>query len=40
MIETRFKRSIIMRILGLLLKETIKHGNATDLEKLKAILEA
>jgi hypothetical protein len=40
MIETRFKRSIIMRILGLLLKGTIKRGNATDHEKLKAILEA
>lgn len=38
--ETRFKRSIIMRFLGLLLKGSIKRGNATDLEKLKAILEA
>jgi hypothetical protein len=40
MIETRFKRSIIMRFLGLVLKGTIKRGNATDLEKLKSILEA
>jgi hypothetical protein len=39
-IETRFKRSIIMRFLALLLKGTIKRGNAADLEKLKAILEA
>jgi hypothetical protein len=39
-IETRFKRSILMRLLALLLKGTIKRGNATDLEKLKAILEA
>jgi hypothetical protein len=39
-IETRFKRSIIMSFLGLLLRGMIKRGNATDIEKLKAILEA
>jgi len=38
-IETRFKKGIIMWFLGLLLKGMIKRGNATDLEKLKAILE-
>jgi len=38
-IETRFKRGIIMWFLGLLVKGMIKRGNATDLEKLKAILE-
>jgi len=38
-IETRFKRGTIMWFLGLLLKGMIKRGNATDLEKLKAILE-
>lgn len=39
-IETRFKRNIIMSFLGLLLRGMIKRGNVTDLEKLKAILEA
>ena len=39
-IETRFKRGILMSILGLLLKRMIKRGNITDLEKLKTILEA
>lgn len=38
--DTRLKRSITMRFLGRLLKGTIKRGNATDLENLKAKLEA
>ena len=39
-IETRFKRSFMMRILGLVLTGMLKRMNATDLEKLKVILEA
>jgi hypothetical protein len=38
-IETRFKQGIVMWFLGLLLKGMLKRGNATDLEKLKTILE-
>ena len=38
--ETSFKRSILMSILGLVMKGTVKRGNASDLEKLKTIMEA
>lgn len=39
-IEMRFKRSITMRFLALLMKGTIKRMFATDVEKLKAVMEA
>ena len=39
-IETRFKRSILISILGLFLNGMLKRTNAADLEKLKTILEA
>ena len=39
-IEARLKRSVIMRLLMLVLKGRIRRQNAIDLEKLKTILEA
>jgi hypothetical protein len=37
--ESRLKRSVIMHLLGLVLKGRIRRQNEIDLEKLKAIME-
>ena len=38
--ETRWKRNVIIKLLGLILKGRIKSANASNLEKLKVILES
>lgn len=39
-LETRMKRGVIISLMMIFLKGTIKRQNVTDLEKLKAIMEA